>query len=48
MAPQVLDKKEFSSKCDVWSLGMTIYEFLYGRTPFTAKNQKELLDTIMK
>ena len=25
MAPQILAKEKFSSKCDVWSLGVTIY-----------------------
>ena len=25
MAPQILAKQNFSSKCDVWSLGVTIY-----------------------
>ena len=38
MAPQILSKQKFSSKCDVWSLGVTIYEILYGRTPYTAKS----------
>jgi serine/threonine-protein kinase ULK/ATG1 len=47
MAPQVLAKQKFSSKCDVWSLGVTIYEILYGRTPYTAKSPKELLDRIL-
>ena len=43
MAPQLLDKKEFNSKCDIWSLGVTIYELLFGRTPFTANSPKALL-----
>lgn len=47
MAPQVLAKEKFSSKCDVWSLGVTIFEILYGRTPFTAKSPKELLDKLL-
>lgn len=38
MAPQILAKQNFSSKCDVWSLGVTIFEILYGKTPYTAKN----------
>ena len=48
MAPQVLAKEKFSSKCDVWSLGVTIYEILYGRTPFTAKSPKELLTKLLE
>ena len=48
MAPQVLAKEKFSSKCDVWSLGVTIYEILYGRTPFTAKSPKELLNKLLE
>lgn len=43
MAPQILAKEKFSSKCDIWSLGVTIFEILYGRPPYNAKNPKELL-----
>ena len=43
MAPQILASEKFISKCDVWSLGVTIYEILYGKTPYTAQNPKELL-----
>lgn len=46
MSPQILAKERFSSKCDIWSLGVTIYEILYGQTPFSAKNPKELLEKI--
>ncbi|CAD8110768.1 unnamed protein product [Paramecium sonneborni] len=29
MAPQILEKQSFSSKCDVWSVGIILYELLY-------------------
>ena len=48
MPPQILAKDKFSSKCDVWSLGVTIYEILFGRPPFTAKSPPELLENIRK
>ena len=25
MAPQILDKKDYSAKCDIWSLGIIFY-----------------------
>ena len=25
MAPQILDKKDYSAKCDIWSLGIIMY-----------------------
>jgi serine/threonine-protein kinase ULK/ATG1 len=46
MSPEILAKKEFSAKCDVWSLGMTFYEMLYGKTPWSAGNIPALLMNI--
>ena len=48
MSPQILAEEYFSSKCDIWSLGMMFYELLYGRTPWTGKTPNELLDNIRK
>ena len=36
MCPQILNSQKFSSKCDIWSIGMMFYEMLYGKTPWTA------------
>lgn len=47
MSPQILSKTKFSAKCDVWSLGMTVYEMLYGRTPWTGNNIQALLENIL-
>ena len=38
MAPQILKGEKFSSKCDVWSVGIMLYEMLYGYTPWTGTN----------
>lgn len=46
MAPQILKSDKFSSKCDIWSLGMMFYEMLYGSTPWIGKNQIALSSQI--
>lgn len=47
MAPEILDesnKKEYSSKCDLWSIGVCYYFMLFGQMPFSeANNTKDLL-----
>jgi serine/threonine protein kinase len=47
MSPQILAKSKFSAKCDVWSLGMTFYEMLYGKTPWSGVNIQGLLENIL-
>jgi serine/threonine protein kinase len=34
MAPQILNYEKYSSKCDVWSLGITIWMCLFGGDPW--------------
>jgi serine/threonine protein kinase len=41
-----LNGKDFSSKCDVWSLGVVFYEMLSGRTPWTGKDLPDLRNNI--
>ena len=48
MAPQILMEEKFSSKCDIWSLGMMFYEMLYGQTPWTGKTPYQLYQNIIK
>jgi serine/threonine protein kinase len=46
MAPQILEKKDYSAKCDIWSLGIIYYELLHGTVPWAAKSERELLSKI--
>lgn len=38
MAPELFQRKSVSSKVDVWSLGIIVYQLLTSKTPFDAKN----------
>ena len=34
MAPQILAQRPYTIKCDVWSLGIILYELLVGQKPW--------------
>ena len=47
MAPEVLEGKgEYDNKCDLWSIGVIMYQLLYGEFPYKGKNQVALLENI--
>ncbi len=42
MSPQALLEKQYSKKNDVWALGVTMYQILEGRAPWSVKDEKQL------
>lgn len=47
IAPEVL-KKNYTSKCDIWSIGVILYILLCGYPPFNGANDKQIIEAVMK
>lgn len=48
LAPEVISGQGHGSAVDWWTLGVFLYEMLYGRTPFKGENNEETLINILK
>lgn len=46
MAPEILKGKYYTTKADVWSLGIILYEMFYGFCPFEANSIPKLVKII--
>lgn len=46
MAPEILLKHCYDATADLWSIGVILYECLFGRAPYSSKTLHELLDKI--
>ncbi|XP_011863456.1 PREDICTED: serine/threonine-protein kinase Nek5-like [Vollenhovia emeryi] len=42
MAPEVLSVRPYELKCDIWSMGVILYEMVTKRSPFPATNLAEI------
>jgi len=47
MAPEVILGQAYDGRCDWWSLGIILYECLYGRTPFYCDNRQKTKEQIV-
>ena len=43
MAPEIINKRDYNIKSDLWSVGIIMYEMLYGCVPFNVNNFVELI-----
>lgn len=48
MAPQILLREPYTSKCDIWSIGCIFYECIFRRTPWMANSVPLLINQILK
>ncbi|KAL4446388.1 hypothetical protein ABPG74_001129 [Tetrahymena malaccensis] len=46
MAPEILKREKYNEKCDIWSLGIIIYQMIYGRPPFNPPKGAHIQDLI--
>ncbi|KAL4485745.1 hypothetical protein ABPG72_011007 [Tetrahymena utriculariae] len=46
MAPEILKREKYNEKCDIWSLGIIIYQMIYGRPPFNPHKGAHIQDLI--
>ena len=46
MAPEILQGKEYDSKVDIWSIGVILYQLIFGRRPFESKAMATLVKSI--
>jgi serine/threonine-protein kinase ULK/ATG1 len=46
MAPEILKGESYSAKADIWSLGIILYEMLYGNCPYHSNSIASLASKI--
>ena len=46
MAPEILKGQSYTTKADIWSLGVILYEMLYGVCPFQSSSIAMLVNKI--
>jgi len=46
MDPLILEKKGYSEKCDIWSLGVIFYQILVGRPPYNPGRGAGIMDLL--
>ncbi len=48
MPPEIMKGEEYDDKCDIWSLGVLLYEMIYGSCPITSNTIEEYNEKLFK
>lgn len=48
MAPEKLLNQKFDARVDLWSVGIIMYECLFGRPPYIQLNTKAIIELMQK
>ena len=48
MAPEIVLRRQYDAKVDLWSVGVILYECLFGKAPYSSKTMDELIEKIKK
>ena len=48
MAPEILKGENYNIKADIWSIGVVLFEMLFGYCPFSDKTIQLLIEKIKR
>lgn len=48
IAPEMLRGEPYTTSVDIWAIGVILYEFLYGETPFVESNKRKIFSKIRR
>jgi serine/threonine protein kinase len=48
MAPEIINKKPYDYRVDIWSLGVLLYELLHREPPYKGRSLPEISNSIQK
>lgn len=48
MSPEALQHNIYTTKNDIWSLGVMLYEIVHGKAPWQSTTEKDLIEKIKR